>query len=81
MSRRNQQIDIDHFINRRLTRSGWFFLVIVMSLLFLSLYFLVPNLRKSSVSSSSQAALEERVQMLEDKVEHLESILSSSSPN
>lgn len=72
-----QPMNIDYFINRRLTRSGWFFIVVVIALLFMSLYFLVPNLRKPVNSTTT---LEERILILEEKVEQLESALSSS-PN
>lgn len=77
MSQQHSSMTFERHINRRLTRSGWFFIVVVIALLFLSLYFLVPNLRKPT---NSTAALEERIQMLEQKVEQLESALLTS-PN
>ncbi|MDO4432697.1 MAG: hypothetical protein Q4B80_05195 [Aerococcaceae bacterium] len=60
-------------IDRRLTRSGWFYIVIIVSLLILSLY-VMPRFRSNRHQNE---ALSDRVQQLEQQVEQLESELNA----
>ncbi|WP_124058585.1 hypothetical protein [Vaginisenegalia massiliensis] len=60
-------------IDRRLDRSGWFYLVVVIGLLFLVLYlmislFRIPTNESIHQYSENQTRLEKRVEDLENQV-------------
>ena len=64
-------------IDRRLDRSGWFYLVGVLVIFFLLVYFTVTifSIPTSEEESTEQAVTEERIQNLESRVLELESLL------
>lgn len=64
-------------IDRRLDRSGWFYLVGVLVIFFLLVYLTVTifSIPTSEEKSTEQAVTEERIQNLESRVLKLESLL------
>lgn len=64
-------------IDRRLDRSGWFYLVGVLVIFFLLVYLTVTifSIPTSEEKSTEQAVTEERIQNLESRVLELESLL------
>ena len=64
-------------IDRRLDRSGWFYLVGVLVIFFLLVYLTVTifSIPTSEEESTEQAVTEERIQNLESRVLELESLL------
>lgn len=64
-------------IDRRLDRSGWFYLVGVLVIFFLLVYLTVTifSIPTSEDKSTEQAVTEERIQNLESRVLELESLL------
>ncbi|MRI82031.1 hypothetical protein GIY11_08445 [Aerococcaceae bacterium DSM 109653] len=64
-------------IDRRLDRSGWFYLVGVLVIFFLLVYLTVTifSIPTGEEASTEQAVTEERIQNLESRVLELESLL------
>lgn len=75
ISKQIQQID------RRLDRSGWFYLVGVLVIFFLLVYLTVTVFRipTSEEQSTEQASIESRIEDLESRIFELESSLELSN--
>ncbi|MGO4938455.1 hypothetical protein ACTQ45_00330 [Fundicoccus sp. Sow4_D5] len=75
ISKQIQQID------RRLDRSGWFYLVGVLVIFFLLVYLTVTVFRipTSEEQSTEQASVESRIEDLESRIFELESSLELTS--
>lgn len=61
-------------IDRRLDRSGWFYLVIVLAIFFLVVYFTINLFRipTSEYQSSDISSFEKRIETLESRINELE---------
>lgn len=67
--------DFSQVIDKKLDRSGWFYLMAVLLLLFIIISTVFPFLRRASYRNAS---FEQRISQLEQRVEQLENANQSS---